>query len=107
MRSFNVYKFRLLSVFVRGLVITLFLNSLLSLLMFLAGAYNVFMHSFQQFSLDFAIALSSVSFGIEATRLVFLYLIIGKKTKYYLVLVSSFLVCFFSFFIKIFLSIGM
>ena len=71
MRAFKTDKFRLLSIFIRGLVIILFLNSLLSLFMFLAGAYNTFMYSFQEFSLDFAIVLSSVSFGLEATRLIF------------------------------------
>ncbi|AYE36557.1 hypothetical protein DB313_03700 [Borrelia turcica IST7] len=107
MRAFRTDKFRLLSIFIRGLVIILFLNSLLSLFMFLAGAYNTFMYSFQEFSLDFAIVLSSVSFGLEATRLIFFYLLMRKKIRYYVILVSSFIVCFFAFFIKIFLSVGM
>ncbi|UGQ16361.1 MULTISPECIES: hypothetical protein [unclassified Borrelia] len=106
MKSFRVNKFRLLSVFIKGLVIILFLNSLLSLFMFLAGAYNTFMYSFQQFSLDFAIVLSSFSFGLEATRLMFFYLLMKRKIKYYIILVSSFLVCFIAFFIKGFLSVG-
>ncbi|AHH10900.1 Hypothetical protein BCO_0044700 [Borrelia coriaceae ATCC 43381] len=84
MKNFNVNDLKLLSVFIRVLVIILFLNSVFSLFMFLAGAYNVFMYSFQRFSLEFTIVLSAVSFGLEATRLIFFYLFRKKKVKHYI-----------------------
>ncbi|AHH03708.1 Hypothetical protein BHY_0757 [Borrelia nietonii YOR] len=104
MKNFDASDLKLLSIFIRVLVIILFLNSVLSLFMFLAGAYNVFMHSFQKFSLEFTIVLSSVAFGLEVTRLIFFYLFRRKGIKHYTILVFSFIICFCAFFIKIFLS---
>ncbi|AWG43061.1 hypothetical protein CR532_03705 [Candidatus Borreliella tachyglossi] len=107
MKTLKTDNLKLLSIFIRGLVVILFLNSLLSLFMFLAGAYNIFMYPFQKFSLEFAIVLSSVSFALEATRLIFFYLLIRKKNRSYGILIFSFLVCFCAFFIKSVLSVGM
>ncbi|AHH08674.1 hypothetical protein baBA2_000701 [Borrelia anserina] len=105
MKNSSANDLRLLSVFIRILVIILFFNSVLSLFIFLAGAYNVFMPSFQKFSLEFAIVLSSVSFGLEFTRLLLFYLLQGKRINHYIILVFSFIICFCAFFIKIFLSL--
>ncbi|WP_247065894.1 hypothetical protein [Borrelia puertoricensis] len=102
MKSSNVNDLRLLLILIRVLVIILFFNSVLSLFMFLAGAYNVFKYSFQKFSLEFAIVLSTISFGLEAMRLIF-YLFRRKRIKHYIILVFSFIICFCAFFFKIFL----
>ncbi|ACH93638.1 MULTISPECIES: hypothetical protein [Borrelia] len=95
---------KLSSLLIRVLVIVLFLNSILSFFMFLAGAYNIFMHSFQKFSLEFTIVLSSVSFGLEITRAIFFYVFRGRKFKHCVILILSFVICFCSFFIKVFLD---
>ncbi|BCR22118.1 hypothetical protein [Borrelia sp. HM] len=104
MKGFKINDLRLFSIFIRILVLIFFLNSLLSLFLFLAGAYNVFMYSFQKFSLECAILLSAFAFGLESTRLIFFYIFLRKKIKNYIILIFSFIICFLSFFIKIFLS---
>ncbi|MBB6212819.1 hypothetical protein QIA17_04090 [Borreliella californiensis] len=104
MKIFNVKNLRRFSNFIRILVIVLFLNSLLSLFVFLAGSYNIFVYNFQKFYLDFAIILSSVSFGLESTRLIFFYLLRNKRINYYLILIFSFVIFFCALVFKIFLS---
>ncbi len=81
MKAFKVKNLKRFSNFIRILVIVLFLNSLLSLFVFLAGSYNIFVYNFQKFYLDLAIILSSVSFGLESTRLIFFYFLKNKKIK--------------------------
>ncbi|WKC91069.1 hypothetical protein [Borreliella carolinensis] len=104
MKVFKVKNLRRFSNFIRILVIVLFLNSLLSLFVFLAGSYNIFVYNFQKFYLDLTIILSSVSFGLESTRLIFFYLLRNKKINYYLILMFSFVIFFCAIFFKIFLS---
>ncbi|SCW26734.1 hypothetical protein SAMN02983004_00140 [Borreliella japonica] len=104
MRAFKVKNLRYFSNFIRILVIVLFLNSLLSLFVFLAGSYNIFVYNFQKFYLDLTIILSSVSFGLESTRLIFFYLLRNKKINYYLILIFSFMIFFCALVFKIFLS---
>ncbi|WKC85598.1 hypothetical protein [Borreliella lusitaniae] len=104
MKAFKVKNLRRFSNFIRILVIVLFLNSLLSLFVFLAGSYNIFVYNFQKFYLDLTIILSSISFGLESTRLIFFYLLKKKKINYYLILIFSFLIFFCALFFKIFLS---
>ncbi|QUG72785.1 hypothetical protein FOV35_00720 [Borreliella afzelii] len=104
MQVFKVKNIRRFSNFIRILVIVLFLNSLLSLFVFLAGSYNIFVYNFQKFYLDLTIILSSVSFGLESTRLIFFYLLRNKKINYYLILIFSFMVSFCALVFKIFLS---
>ncbi|QFP41667.1 hypothetical protein F9Y90_00715 [Borrelia miyamotoi] len=106
MKSFKENDLRLFSIFIRVLVLILFLNALLGLFIFLAGAYNVFMYSLQKFSLEFSIVLSAIAFGLEATRLIFFYIFLRKRIKNYIILMFSFIICFLAFFIKIFLSLG-
>ncbi|MCD2398372.1 hypothetical protein LRB65_04855, partial [Borreliella burgdorferi] len=60
--------------------------------------------NFQKFYLDLAIILSSVSFGLESTRLIFFYFLKNKKIKYYLILIFSFIIFFIALVFKIFLS---
>lgn len=48
MKAFKVKNLRRFSNFIRILVIVLFLNSLLSLFVFLAGSYNIFVYNFQK-----------------------------------------------------------
>ncbi|WP_024653342.1 hypothetical protein [Borrelia persica] len=95
---------QLFSILIRALVIVLFLNSILSFFMFLAGAYNIFMHSFQKFSLELTIVLSSVSFCLEITRIIFFYVFRGRRIKHCFILILSFIICFFAFFVKVFLE---
>ncbi|AXK70689.1 hypothetical protein LRB59_02390 [Borreliella burgdorferi] len=104
MKAFKVKNLKRFSNFIRILVIVLFLNSLLSLFVFLAGSYNIFVYNFQKFYLDLAIILSSVSFGLESTRLIFFYFLKNKKIKYYLILIFSFIIFFIALVFKIFLS---
>ncbi|WKC80072.1 hypothetical protein [Borreliella tanukii] len=104
MEAFKVKNLRRFSNFIRTLVIVLFLNSLLSLFVFLAGSYNIFVYNFQKFYLDLTIVLSSVSFGLESTRLIFFYLLRNKKINYYLILIFSFMIFFCALVFKIFLS---
>ncbi|WKC88347.1 hypothetical protein [Borreliella japonica] len=104
MRAFKVKNLRYFSNFIRILVIVLFLNSLLSLFVFLAGSYNIFVYNFQKFYLDLTIILSSASFGLESTRLIFFYLLRNKKINYYLILIFSFMIFFCALVFKIFLS---
>ncbi|AEL18873.1 hypothetical protein [Borreliella bissettiae] len=104
MKVFKVKNLRRFSNFIRILVIVLFLNSLLSLFVFLAGSYNIFVYNFQKFYLDLTIILSSVSFGLESTRLIFFYLLRNKKINYYLILMFSFVIFFCALVFKIFLS---
>ncbi|WPM05634.1 hypothetical protein QIA41_00705 [Borreliella sinica] len=104
MKAFKIRNSRSFSNFVRILVIVLFLNSLLSLFVFLAGSYNIFVYNLQKFYLDLTIILSSVSFGLESTRLIFFYLLRNKKINYYLILVFSFMILFSALVFKIFLS---
>ncbi|APS98882.1 hypothetical protein Bmayo_03560 [Borreliella mayonii] len=104
MKAFKVKNLRRFSNFIRILVIVLFLNSLLSLFVFLAGSYNMFVYNFQKFYLDLTIILSSVSFGLESTRLIFFYLLRNKKINYYLILIFSFMIFFCALVFKIFLS---
>ncbi|WKC76399.1 hypothetical protein [Borreliella valaisiana] len=104
METFKIKNLRRFSNFIRTLVIVLFLNSLLSLFVFLAGSYNIFVYNFQKFYLDITIVLSSVSFGLESTRLIFFYLLRNKKINYYLILVFSFMIFFCALVFKIFLS---
>ncbi|PRR00387.1 hypothetical protein CV681_03595 [Borreliella burgdorferi] len=104
MKAFKVKNLRRFSNFIRILVIVLFLNSLLSLFVFLAGSYNIFVYNFQKFYLDLAIILSSVSFGLESTRLIFFYFLKNKKIKHYLILIFSFIIFFIALVFKIFLS---
>ncbi|AIJ30054.1 hypothetical protein [Borreliella valaisiana] len=104
METFKIKNLRRFSNFIRTLVIVLFLNSLLSLFVFLAGSYNIFVYNFQKFYLDITIVLSSVSFGLESTRLIFFYLLRNKKINYYLILIFSFMIFFCALVFKIFLS---
>lgn len=104
MQVFKLKNIRRFSNFIRILVIVLFLNSLLSLFVFLAGSYNIFVYNFQKFYLDLTIILSSVSFGFESTRLIFFYLLRNKKINYYLILIFSFMVFLCALVFKIFLS---
>ncbi|MGF7101288.1 hypothetical protein [Borreliella kurtenbachii] len=104
MKVFKVKNLRRFSNFIRILVIVLFLNSLLSLFVFLAGSYNIFVYNFQKFYLDLTIILSSISFGLESTRLIFFYLLRNKKINYYLILMFSFVIFFCALVFKIFLS---
>ncbi|WNY60465.1 hypothetical protein RAC47_03550 [Borreliella carolinensis] len=104
MKVFKVKNLRRFSNFIRILVIVLFLNSLLSLFVFLAGSYNIFVYNLQKFYLDLTIILSSVSFGLESTRLIFFYLLRNKKINYYLILMFSFMIFFCALVFKIFLS---
>ncbi|QFI14803.1 hypothetical protein QIA37_04135 [Borrelia sp. CA_690] len=104
MKVFKAKNLRRFSNFIRILVIVLFLNSLLSLFVFLAGSYNIFVYNFQKFYLDLTIILSSVSFGLESTRLIFFYLLRNKRINYYLILIFSFIIFFCALFLKIFLS---
>ncbi|AJA90494.1 hypothetical protein OY14_03540 [Borreliella chilensis] len=104
METFKVKNLRRFSNFIRILVIVLFLNSLLSLFVFLAGSYNIFVYNFQRFYLDLTIVLSSVSFGLESTRLIFFYLLRNKKINYCIILIFSFIIFFCAFVFKIFLS---
>ncbi|WNY66129.1 hypothetical protein QIA45_03555 [Borreliella andersonii] len=104
MKTFKVKNLRRFSDFIRILVIVFFLNSLLSLFVFLAGSYNIFVYNFQKFYLDFTIILSSISFGLEFTRLIFFYFLKNKKINYYLILIFSFTIFFCALVFKIFLS---
>ncbi|WKC78237.1 hypothetical protein QIA31_04075 [Borreliella turdi] len=104
MGAFKVKNLRRFSNFIRISVIVLFLNSLLSLFVFLAGSYNIFVYNFQKFYLDLTIILSSVSFGLESTRLIFFYLLRNKKINYYLILIFSFMIFSCALVFKIFLS---
>lgn len=104
MKAFKVKNLRRFSNFIRILVIVFFLNSLLSLFVFLAGSYNIFVYNFQKFYLDITIVLSAFAFGLESTRLIFFYLLRNKKINYYLILIFSFMIFFSALVFKIFLS---
>ncbi|EEF84600.1 conserved hypothetical protein [Borreliella spielmanii A14S] len=70
----------------------------------MAGSYNIFVYNFQKFYLNLTIILSSVSFGLESTRLIFFYLLRNKKINYYSILIFSFVIFVCALVFKIFLS---